>query len=182
MSEDTRWDLLTRCLHDTAMPIDVRAAGALLLLYGIPVTRIIELRAGQLTKRGERCYLTIDTHQVIVPPAVSRLLGELPASIPGSASVVSGADSVWLFSGRQAGRPVSAASMWRRLRHHGIDIVPARNTTLITLAADLPPAVLSDLLGISITSAVHWARRAARDWTPYLQARLDTSRRPRPVR
>ena len=34
ITEDSRWQLLSRCLRDPGIPLDVRTAGALLLLYG----------------------------------------------------------------------------------------------------------------------------------------------------
>ncbi|MEV4657371.1 hypothetical protein [Micromonospora sp. NPDC049301] len=171
MSDDRRWNLLTRCLQDLTMPVDVRAAGALLLLYGLPLTRLIELRTDQLTEECGRRYLTVQAHRAIMPPALSQILDALPARLPTDALVSTGTPG-WLFPGRQAGRPVSAGGMRTRLRRHGIEVRPARNAALIWLAAELPPAVLADVLGISISSAVGWARRAARDWTPYLQARV----------
>ncbi len=60
-----------------------------------------------------------------------------------------------------------------------------RNSALITLAADLPPSVLSSLLGISLTSALKWTRRAGCDWNSYLASRADdqtTTRRSVPAR
>ncbi|WP_245400227.1 hypothetical protein [Nocardia albiluteola] len=47
----------------------------------------------------------------------------------------------------------------------------SRNTAMITLAADLPAAVLADLLGLHPVTAVRWARAAKRDWHSYLAER-----------
>jgi hypothetical protein len=41
---------------------------------------------------------------------------------------------------------------------------------LISLAGELPISLLSDLFDISISTAMHWARRAGRDWNAYLAA------------
>ncbi|MFE3073570.1 hypothetical protein [Streptomyces sp. NPDC059247] len=41
----------------------------------------------------------------------------------------------------------------------------------MALACDLPPAVLGPMLGIHPITAAQWRRRAATDWTAYLQAR-----------
>jgi hypothetical protein len=43
-----RWNHLDRCLTDTTLPDDVRAAGALSLLYGLTVSRISRLRSSDL--------------------------------------------------------------------------------------------------------------------------------------
>jgi hypothetical protein len=47
----------------------------------------------------------------------------------------------------------------------------ARNTGLADLAADLPPPVLADLVGIGLTTATRWAHQARRDWSPYVATR-----------
>ncbi|MET7738510.1 hypothetical protein ABZT02_45780 [Streptomyces sp. NPDC005402] len=62
------------------------------------------------------------------------------------------------------------------MRLHGLPAHPSRNTALLALAADLPASVLSDTLGISISAALHWTRRAARDWNMYLAARPEAGR------
>ena len=51
LDDDERWQLLQRCLNDAAMPIDVRAAGALTLLFGLQTQRIRHLCAEQFAAR-----------------------------------------------------------------------------------------------------------------------------------
>lgn len=48
---------------------------------------------------------------------------------------------------------------------------PARNGALMALAADLPAAIIADLLGMHINTAIRWVRYAGRDWADYLAAR-----------
>nr|WSX54032.1 hypothetical protein OG409_37000 [Streptomyces sp. NBC_00974] len=50
-------------------------------------------------------------------------------------------------------------------------------TALVQLAPDLPPAILAPMLGLHPITAQQWRRRAATDWTAYLEAR-STSRAP----
>jgi hypothetical protein len=57
------------------------------------------------------------------------------------------------------------------LNRHGIRVRVGRNSALAALAADIPAAALSPLLGISIEAAVRWTHRAKRDWQAYIQAR-----------
>ncbi|WP_405691136.1 hypothetical protein [Streptomyces sp. NBC_00057] len=54
---------------------------------------------------------------------------------------------------------------------HHIPIRPARTTALVQLAQDLPPAVLAPMLGLHVITAQQWRRRAATDWSAYLEAR-----------
>lgn len=63
----------------------------------------------------------------------------------------------------------------RHLNGHGIQARISRTAALINLAADLPAAVLADLLGMHINTAVRWAHRARRDWTLYLAARTSAA-------
>jgi hypothetical protein len=46
--------------------------------------------------------------------------------------------------------------------------VPPREAALAALAADLPAAILADLLGMHRNTAVRWVTYARRDWAGYL--------------
>jgi hypothetical protein len=52
ITEDSRWQLLSRCLRDPGIPLDVRTAGALLLLYGQFVSRLTRLTAADIDQHG----------------------------------------------------------------------------------------------------------------------------------
>jgi len=52
ITEDSGWQLLSRCLRDPGIPLDVRAAGALLLLYGQFVSRLARLTAADIEQHG----------------------------------------------------------------------------------------------------------------------------------
>ena len=45
VTNEVRWALLCRCLHDATLPLEVRSASGLVLLCGFPVSRISELTA-----------------------------------------------------------------------------------------------------------------------------------------
>jgi hypothetical protein len=165
LSEDDRWRLLTKCLHDTNLPTDLRVAGALLLLYGLPLTRIVELtrdhldRPGATTARNLR--IATGSPAMVVPPALGRLLTQLPATPrnPSALALIEPTEQpAWLFPGRSAHGNVNASVIAKRLKGQAIHTRASRNAALIALAADLPASVLSDLFGISITSALQWTR------------------------
>src|SRR6266700_92539 len=147
ITEDSRWQLLGRCLRDPGIPLDVRTAGALLLLYGQFVSRLPRLTA--LVR--------------------AQLDAAAPAhSVPGCPGPRP------LFPGRSPARPVAPQTLTRRLRQHGIEPRQARNTALAARASDLPPAVLASLLGVHthIQTAVNWASHTRRDWTAYIAERV----------
>jgi hypothetical protein len=67
--------------------------------------------------------------------------------------------------------------MTQKLSRHGITVRAVRNGALAALAADLPAAILADLLGMHVNTAVRWVIYARRDWTDYLADRADEQRK-----
>ncbi|MET9607073.1 hypothetical protein ABZZ17_18640 [Streptomyces sp. NPDC006512] len=169
LDEGTHWDLLQRCLHDDSLPVEVRAAGAVLLLFGQHLTRIVPLTTGHLRTHDGHAVLLLDDTPIRLPDPLSAVLTRLAeAPKPGWRGNVPG---TWLFPGSRPGTHRGTGSLARALTEHGIPIRPARTTALIQLAQDLPPAVLAQLFGLHVITALQWRRRAATDWTAYLQAR-----------
>lgn len=78
----------------------------------------------------------------------------------------------WLFPGRRPGQHLSSRALKTPLAKRGIYVGAGRATALMTLSRDLPPSILSDLLGISIEAATGWSRTSNRDWTDYPRLRL----------
>ncbi|MFG2785943.1 helix-turn-helix domain-containing protein [Streptomyces prunicolor] len=66
---------------------------------------------------------------------------------------------------------MTGSTLARRLTNHGIPSRPARATAMVQLAQDMPPAVLSALLGLHLNTVTRWRSRAVTDWTVYLAAR-----------
>lgn len=161
-------ELLERCINDGELPTDVRCAGAILLLYGLHVSRIVELTSDDFEHRNGNSYIRLAKQPVIIPPALAALITAQAAAPSRPAGVDTPA---WLFPGRRAGRPCASKTLTQRLRDHGIHARAARNTAVLALAEDLPAAVLSTVLGIHINTAVDWTRHASRDWTAYVAAR-----------
>jgi hypothetical protein len=172
LDEDDRWAQLRQCLNDTTMPIDIRAAGALVLLFGLPTSRIRQLRSEHLDARAEATHLNLGAHPLLLPPKLAALLRQL-ADPPGRRPRlhVDGTEPGWLFPGLVPGRPAGPSGFSRKLLDHGIDSRPARNAALIALAEDLPAPILADVLGLHINTAVRWTEIAKQDWTDYLAAR-----------
>jgi hypothetical protein len=174
LADDDRWQLLQRCLSDVALPVDVRAAGALTLLFGLPAERIRNLTADQLTSKDQHTYLTAGLRPILLPPRLATLLTRLATTpepqrrlkLPPSHDAPR-----WLFPGLVPGQPIANHALTTRLSRYGINVRAARNGALVALAADLPAAVLADLLGIHIHTAVRWVGYARGDWAEYLAAR-----------
>lgn len=54
---------LDRCLTDDSMPLDLRVGGALVLLFGMLVSRITQLTKDDVTEDGPVTCLAIDGHR-----------------------------------------------------------------------------------------------------------------------
>ncbi|MFF6787464.1 hypothetical protein ACFY9C_00090 [Streptomyces filamentosus] len=170
LDDDSHWDLLHQCLTDTRLDLDVRAAGAILLLFGQHLTRIAALPTTALTTNAETTSLTLGRNPIPLPTTLADILITL-ADRPAPQGWAANTSAGWLFPGHLPGAHISAAALSRRLATHHIPGRPARTTALVALACELPPAVLGPMLGLHPITAVQWRRRATTDWTAYLQAR-----------
>ncbi|MFD3557034.1 hypothetical protein ACFWWA_33755 [Streptomyces goshikiensis] len=174
LAEDSQRELLQQCLNDRNLPLEVRIAGAILLLFGQHITRIAALPADALTTFNGDQAVVLDRVPIRLPGSLAALLTELSDQTPSGWAANS--PSRWLFPGTRPGQHLSATVLARRLTAHGIPIRPARNAALTQLAHDLPPAVLAPLLGLHVVTATQWRRRARADWTACLEARTSQSR------
>jgi ribosomal protein L40E len=93
LDDDQRWQLLQRCLTDGTLPIGVRAAGALVLLFGLQLQRIRHLTASQITEKNGNTYLTAGRHPVLLPPLLGAILRELAAQPPPRLMISHGPDA-----------------------------------------------------------------------------------------
>jgi hypothetical protein len=111
----------------------------------------------------------------LLPDAVSALLHAQREHGTGAAMLThTDADGPrWLFPGGMPGRPARDA-LYRALRKHlPVHLRRARSAALAALAAELPAAVLANLLDLNIHTANAWATYAQHDWTTYLAARTN---------
>lgn len=142
----------------------------LLLLFGQYLIHIIALTTGHLGLQDGYQSIRLDSTPIRLPQPLAilltRLIGQQPLQGRRGNTPVT-----WLFPGSRPGTHRSASSLARALTRHGIAIRSSRATGLIQLAEELPPAVLAPLLGLHAITALQWRRRAATDWTTYLQAR-----------
>jgi hypothetical protein len=175
LEQDQRWDLVHQLLHDTDLDPTTRVAGLLVLLFGQPLTRIVRIRTDQITQSGHGVTLALGDTPVVLPPPLDELVVGLVQKRHGHAAIGRTGEHPWLFPGGTAGQPISSRQLMRRLQTVDIRSRPARNTTLMDLAAELPAVVLSRLLGIHINSATRWTREAG---TPMSDYAAEVSRRP----
>jgi hypothetical protein len=166
-SDDQRWALAARLLRDDALEPTDRVAGCLLLLYGQQLSRIAAMTASQVTRRGSDVLIRLGEHDVPLPGPLGTAVLQLISHGRAHAGVGSPATSPWLFPGHLPGRPITPARLGERLRALGVYAMTGRRAALTSLAAQLPAAVLADLLGITPGTAVRWMHQAGGDWNKY---------------
>jgi hypothetical protein len=109
---------LERCLGDDTMPLDPRVARALILLFGINISRVLRIRQDQITGR-DGTYLTLDRHELIIPPRlVPAVTSGTPAGLlPGGGlpAGVTAPDACAFTLSRVSSRDARALSRGRRL-------------------------------------------------------------------
>jgi hypothetical protein len=143
------------------------------------MTRIAALTTSDATGHGQDVSIRLGRHEAPVPEPLGRLLLTLAREGKPYVGIGSRPGSGWLFPGLLPGRPITPARLAERLRALGIPVKAGRRAALIDLAAQLPAAVLADLLGLHPTTAVAWMHQASGDWTRYA-AQLARSRNHQP--
>ena len=165
---DTRWSIVSRLLHDDTLELTDRVAGCLVLLYAQPLSRITLITRDRIDRHDNGSLtLRLGTDPATIPEPLAGLIRDLLDTGRPYTGVGSPTDTPWLFPGLNPGQPLSAARLGVRLAKLGIDGRASRRTALIQLAAEVPAAVLSELLGFSNSAAVTWTRDAGGSWSRY---------------
>lgn len=169
-TEDERWAWAKDLFTSEDLRLEVRVGGLLAIIYGTALTRVVSLRRDAVTLEDDTIYLSLGTEPIKLPSALGALLRRLLDS-----GTTSGRESnIWIFKGRRAGRHLTTATIRGPLARRGISLRAARNVALMSLARDLPPSVLAELLGISVYAAERWSAHSGHDWTDYPRVRLTT--------
>lgn len=159
-ASDHRWQMARRFLSAADMDPKTRAAGLLVLLYGIQLTRIVTITRAQVDTNSRPVTLTVGAEPIELPEILGNAMVNLVAA---SARHPEG----WLFPGRNPGKHLTPGPLSRRLRAEGLLTGSARTTALIELTRQMHPRIVSDLLGIMTASAAAWSRLAGGEWSDY---------------
>lgn len=170
MSEQERWEHVDLLLNDESIRLYTRIGGLFLLLFAQPLTSICRMTTEQVTIAEDgRVLVRFENAPVQMPEPLDALIREHMAR-RGQASYASRRGR-WLFPGGIPGNPLVTENIRSQLVERGIKPFNSRKAALFQLAAEVPTPILSDLLGINITTAVRWADLAARDWSGYIANR-----------
>jgi hypothetical protein len=163
-----------RLLHEEAYPAADRVAGLLILLYAQKLNVITALTARHVLHEDGRTLLRLGSRPVILPAPLDVLVAGLAAGRRPPGSSLLSVPSPWLFPGRQPGSALTEDALAQRLHALGISPRQGRSTALLTLAAEVPAAILAKTLGIHVQAAIQWQKISAGDWAAYAS---DVSRR-----
>jgi len=174
IEHDERWAVARRLLHAPDISVADRVAGVLVIVYAQPLTRINRLTVSDLIMQPGRVAIRLGSSPIEIPEPLAAYVHELVADRrPQPRKVHIRSDPGWLFLGANPGRPISQYTLASRLRRHGIEPGRHRRAALYQLAAEMPAAVVADLLGISPSTANIWSRLAGRSWNAYPMLRTE---------
>lgn len=165
--EAERYALIQRLLHEPGVPTIDRVTGCLVLLYAQQLSRVSAMTRGQVHDRPGALTLRLGRSDATIAEPLAGFIRAQLARPRRHDSLGAPAQSKWLFPGHLPGRPITAARLGDRLGVLGINAQTGRRAAMQQLAAEVPAAVLADLLGIAVTTAVDWAHAAGGDWSRY---------------
>ena len=160
-------------LYDKASELE-EVAGLLVTVYGQHLSRLVALRAGDLTRQGDVVFLSRGGYALELPDPLGSWAWTLrTARAPTSVQPAGDPDTRWLVPGRLPGRPLRPASLGARLRRYGITARAARNDALTDIAAAVAPLTVASLLDMHPNTANAWAEASSGSWSRYLDDLLD---------
>jgi hypothetical protein len=165
LTQAMRVDLIRRLFYNGAVPLDMRAAGPLLLLYAQSVTAIVRLETRDVFTEPQ-VMIRLGQDHVPVPSPFDRLFAQLLAQ--STAHCASQPRERWLSPGRIPGHAVSAQALRVRLKAGPrVPVRAAKNGALAALVAELPAPLVVEAIGIHASTANRWASQAGAGWHRY---------------
>jgi hypothetical protein len=128
MTTDEQRRHLRTLVETEDLPLDLRAAGLLVLVYGATVTQIAGLPREAINP-GPPMTLTLATAPVPVPAPVAAVLRQHLDQHRGPRTL-GGAPSDWLFPGTAPSSHLHRQTLAHKLQQHGIPVRAARNRAL----------------------------------------------------
>lgn len=182
LAEEDRWAALRRCAQDDTIPLSRRAAGGLVLLFGVAPARIVRLTTADITVTEGRPLLTIGKAPLPLPePLAVVVQAQLKEAVTArTRAVLHRANPAiqWLFPGERHGWHADSARLVVVLREHlGIRVRPSHNAAFSRWAEDLPVPILADVLGVDPNTAAQWCALVQRNWAGYVAERATATDR-----
>ncbi|MGO9193753.1 MAG: hypothetical protein ACLP8X_35610 [Streptosporangiaceae bacterium] len=173
LTPEQRSALLRRLADGDGTTLEDRVAASLMLLHGLPLSRILRLTAADVTRDpdGQVC-LRVGAPPVPVPE---------PFAGPVLDLAVTRATQGWLFPGRWPGQPMAYTTMHRRLRALGLPMRTGRAAALRELVQQVPAPVAAEALGFHHTTTQRQRAAAGATWSRYATRSTQAHRPPDPA-
>ncbi|MFM9582445.1 hypothetical protein [Streptomyces caniscabiei] len=142
LSEDERLAALGRLLTDTEIPMRLRVAGVIVLLYAQPLSIIVRLTVDDVIHDGDTVLLRLGEPPSPVPAPVATLLLE-HITHRGNMNTATNPASRWLFPGRRTGQPLGPNHLSALLNQVGIPITAARGVAIRPYMPHRPTTALT---------------------------------------
>lgn len=166
LSEDERLDALGRLLADTEIPMKLRVAGVIVLLYAQPLTRIVRLTVDDGIRDGETVLLRLGEPASPVPAPVADLMLEahrgprqhehrhrpgVPLALPRP----------------PAGQPFRPDHLSALLNDIGVPAAAARGAAIRQQLLEIPAPVVAEALGYHDKTTTRLRNETGGTWSRY---------------
>ena len=176
LDPEQRWAVIGRLLRDPDIEMSDRIAGAFVLLYAQPLSRVATMTTDQVATTETGVTVRFGAQSIAVPEPLGGFITTLAAiGRQHHIGIGAPASTIWLFPGHLPGRPITALRLGQRLTPFGIDARAGRRAAQTQLAAEVPAVVLAEMLGISVSTAVNWVHAAGGDWANYAARQAATA-------
>ncbi|MFB6878078.1 hypothetical protein [Streptomyces sp. NPDC056323] len=166
LSEDERLAALGRLLTDTEIPMRLRIAGVIVLLYAQPLSRVVRLTLDDVIRDDDTMLPRLGEPPSPVPAPVATLLLEHITN-RGNMNTATNPASRWLFPGRRAGQPLGPNHLSALLNKAGIPIAAARGAAIRQQLLELPAPVVADALGYHDKTTSRLRNETGGTWSRY---------------
>jgi hypothetical protein len=168
LDDEERIELAGRLLRTEDVEHRDRLGAILILLFGQSAARLARLKASAVSLDEDgRVHMSLGE----TPIRLREPLAHLAVTVADNARQLG---SPWLFPGERG--PMSSDQFRSRLKKTGVrDVLLARNSARASFAADVPPALLADKLGLSIGAAVSWSKAVGAARADYADLRHATN-------
>ncbi|QOT23998.1 MULTISPECIES: hypothetical protein [Micrococcales] len=173
MDSEQRWQIARRLVTEDSLDPADRIAAALIVLYAQPLNRVVALTIDDVTITQTGTSLTLGTDALELPEPFATVIRSLP--VRRRHGTAENLPTRWLFPGSHAGKHITANALASRLRRSlGIRPRQLRLAASEQLTREIPPAMLSGVLGLHPQTIVRLSAKASGSWANYAADPLST--------
>lgn len=170
--DEHRLSITRQLLTNLTISTADRLAGLLVAFYGCSLRKVSLLQRQHFMVEEQCTKLYLSAQPIILPDPLPDILIEHLDTLNDRSP------TGWVFPGRNPGHHISSGALGRRLLRIGFKSLSVRTTAVMDLSAQLPPQVLSEMIGISIESAVAWWKLSGNGWGTYPALRASSEESP----